>query len=80
MIGIAITQEIKAQFEERITFLKNRINDLEQERNSVKVKNNAFSTNERLKLINPEWKMQMMYHKNELDFREDVLKDAIIVD
>jgi phage shock protein A len=80
MIGITITQEIKAQFEERITFLKNRINDLEQERNSVKVKNNAFATHERLKSINPEWKMQMMCHKNELYFREDVLKDAVIVD
>ena len=80
MIGITITQEIKIQFEERITFLKNRINDLEQQRNSVKVKNNGFATHERLNSINPDWRMQMTCHKNELYFREDVLKDAIIVD
>lgn len=80
MKGITITQEIKIQFEERIAFLKNRINDLEQQLNGVKVKNNAFATHERLKSINSEWKMQMMCHKNELNFREDILKDAVIVD
>ena len=79
MVGITITQEIKSQFEERITFLKNRINDLEQQRNGVKVKNNVFATNERLKSINPDWRMQMTCHKNELSFIKDVLKDAVIV-
>ena len=80
MKGITITQEIKSQFQERINFLKKRINDLEEQYNSAKVKNNAFSTHERLKSINPDWKIQMMCHKNELYFREDVLKDAIIVE
>lgn len=80
MVGITITQEIKTQFEERITLLKNKINYLEKQRNDVKVKNNAFATHERLRLINPDWGMTMICHKNELILRESILEDAVVVD
>lgn len=61
-------------------FKKNRIDELEQQRNSVKAKNNAFATSERLKSLNPDWKTQMLIHRNELCIYENILKDAAIVD
>lgn len=78
MKGITVTQEIKNQLQERIDFLKNKINYLEEQRNSAKVNNNGFATHERLKSINPDWRMQMTCYKNELYFTEDILKDAVV--
>jgi hypothetical protein len=80
MKGITITQEIKNQFDERISFLNKRLNGLEDEYKKAKVNNNAYATGERLKDINPDWKMQKIMYRNELGLREEILKDAIIVD
>lgn len=80
MKGITITQEIKNQFDERILFLNKRLNDLDDEFKKAKVNNNAYDTGERLKNINPNWKMEKIMYRNELGLREEILKDAIIVD
>jgi hypothetical protein len=80
MKGITITQEIKNHFDERISFLNHRLNDLEDEFKKAKVNNNAYATEQRLKDINSDWKMQKIMYTNELGLREEILKDAIIVD
>jgi hypothetical protein len=80
MKGITITQEIKNQFDERISFLNHRLNDLEDEFKKAKVNNNSYATEKRLKDINSDWKMQNIMYSNELALREEMLKDAIIID
>jgi hypothetical protein len=80
MKGITITQEIKNHFDERISFLNHRLKDLEDEYKKAKINNNVYATEERLKDINSDWKMQKIMYRNELGLREEILKDAIIVD
>jgi len=72
MKGITITKEIKCQFDERIDFLKKRIEDLNQEFPEIK------RLGGQRELF--DWKTEKLCHGNELYFRESILKDAKIVD
>ena len=81
MKGITITQEIKNEFDERISFLKKRLNELEEEFNMVNtIPNNSYNTSQKLKMINPDWKYEKLIHLNELSLLEKILEDAFIVD
>lgn len=81
MKGITITQEIKNGFDERISFLKNRLNELQEEFNTANtIPNNRFNTEQKLKMINPDWRCEKLIHLNELSFIEKILKDVFIVD
>ena len=80
MKGVTITQEIKIEFENRIEFLKKRLNGLEQQYKNAKINKNVAWTSERLKDINPRWKMEKICHLNELSLREEFIKDSIVID
>jgi len=81
MKGMTITQEIKNEFDERISFLKKRLNELQEEFNMGNtIPNNSYNTSQKLKTINPDWKCQKLIHLNELSLREKILRDAVIVD
>lgn len=81
MKGITITQEIKNEFDERISFLKKKLNELQEEFNTANtIPTNSYNTLQKLKMINPDWKYEKLIHLNELSLREKILKDAVIVD
>lgn len=72
MKGVTITNEVKNEFDDRIIFLKKRIDDLHKEFPKVK-KSGDIRTNF-------DWKTNMLCHRNELSLRESILEDAEIVD
>ncbi len=79
MKGIIITQKIKNQFEERILFLKKKLNNLQEEFNMANtIPSNSYNTKQKLKTINPEWECQKIMFTNELFLREEILRDAVI--
>lgn len=81
MEGITINKSVKIVFEERITFLKKRLSELQEEFKQANTNpRNAYNTQEKLKMINPNWKMEKLIFLNELSLREEILKDAIVVD
>ncbi len=80
MKGITLTQEIKVEFENRISFLKKRLNELEQQYEKAKMNNNVAWTTERLKEINPDWKIEKLCHINELNLREEIMRNSIFID
>jgi len=72
MEGITITNAVKAQFDERIEFLKTRIDALHKEFPQVKKSGDTIR--------NFDWKTQMLCHRNELSLRENILEGAKIID
>ena len=79
MKGIIITKEIKYQFEERISFLKEKLFILQEEFNQVNtIQSNRYNTVQKLKMINPDWKTQKLLYTNELVLWEEILKDVIV--
>lgn len=72
MKGIIITKEIKLQFDERIDYIKKRLEDLQKEFPRIKREQNQRDIF--------DWKIAKLCFRNEIAFRESVLEDAKIID
>jgi len=67
-----MTKEIKHKFDERIDFLKKRLEKLHQKFPQIKRMQNQIDIF--------DWKTEKLCHGNELYFIESILEDAKIID
>jgi len=79
MAEIILTKDKKNHFEERISFLKKKLSDLQDQFNKANtIPSNRYRTHQRLKIINPDWSWQKISYSNELSLLEGILKDSVV--
>jgi hypothetical protein len=73
MAEIILTKDKKNHFEERISFLKKKLSDLQDQFNKANtIPSNRYNTQQRLKMINPDWGGQKISYSNELSLLEGI--------